>query len=83
MPFNPFARILVVAAVVGAAALVLTPADAAAPAPRGQVCVMMGPRTTCRAPGNVEIHSTSAPIARLAHGNWSLLCGGPRMLGYR
>lgn len=81
MPFNSSARILVVAAVVGAAALVLTPA--AAPAPRGQVCVMMGPRTTCQAPGNVEIHSTSAPIARLAHGNWPLLCGGPRMLGYR
>jgi hypothetical protein len=81
MPFSPFARILVVAAVVGAAALVL--GSAAAPAPRGQVCVMMGPRTTCQAPGNVEIHSTSAPIAMLTHGYCSLLCGGPRMLGYR
>jgi hypothetical protein len=83
MAVNPLPRILAAAAVVGAAALVLTPADAATPVQVGEVCVMMGPRTTCRASGNVEIHSTSAPTARLAHGNWSLLRGGPRMLGHR
>ena len=43
-----------IAGVVAASALVLAPADVVAPAPLGGVCVMMGPRTTCRSAGTVE-----------------------------
>jgi hypothetical protein len=51
-----------IAAVVAASALVLAPAEVARPTPLGHVCVVMGPRTTCRSTGDVEIHRTATPV---------------------
>ncbi len=78
LPLTP-----VIAAVVAASALVLAPMDVAAPDPLGRVCVMMGPRTTCRTPGDVEIHTPSTPVVGFPHDRSQLLGGGPRTLGDR
>jgi hypothetical protein len=72
-----------IAAVVAASALVLAPAEVARPTPLGHVCVVMGPRTTCRSTGDVEIHRTSTPVVGFPHDGSLLLGGGPRILGDR
>ena len=83
MRVNPRLLISLVAAAAAAAAPVLSPVDAAAPAPLGGICVMTGPRTTWRAPGIVEIHTVSPSVVDLPYDNWPLLGGGPRSPGHR
>jgi hypothetical protein len=68
-----------IAGVVAASALVLAPADVVAPAPLGGVCVMMGPRTTCRTAGTVEFRTPAPPVVGFPHDGSPLRSGGPRI----
>jgi hypothetical protein len=62
MPVNLLPRILVIAAGIAAAVLIFRPTNPPAPGALGRTCTMLGTRTTCWAPGNVEIRTTSAPV---------------------